>query len=153
MPEDEEPARQTRMSVTTAQQIAGLKGRLAALDRERVEITIQLAALESADVTIPPARMASSAQGVVQSSPAAIKIALFRGLFRGHDDMFPRRWESTSTGKSGYAPACRNEWVRGVCRKPAVKCGECPNQAFIPVTDDVLRCHHGARNRHRCQPT
>ena len=36
---------------------------------------------------------------------------------------------------------CRNEWVRGVCRKPQVKCGECPNQAFIPVGDDIIRAH------------
>lgn len=55
--------------------------------------------------------------------------------------MFPRRWENPKTGKAGYAPACRNEWVRGVCAKPKIKCGECPNQAFIAVTDDVLRCH------------
>ena len=36
---------------------------------------------------------------------------------------------------------CRNEWVRGVCGKPQAKCGECPNQAFIPVGDDVIRAH------------
>src|SRR5471030_2030733 len=24
----------------------------------------------------------------------------------------------------GYAPACANEWVKGVCGKPQVKCGE-----------------------------
>ena len=55
--------------------------------------------------------------------------------------MFPRRWENPKTGKAGYAPVCRNEWVRGVCGKPQIKCGECPNQAFIPVGDDVLQWH------------
>ena len=49
-----------------------------------------------------------------QSSPEA-KIALFRSLFRGRDDVYPRRFESRTSGKSGYAPACGNEWVRGVC--------------------------------------
>ena len=43
------------------------------------------------------------------------KIALFRSLFRGRADVYPRRFESRKTGKSGYAPACANEWVRGVC--------------------------------------
>jgi hypothetical protein len=38
------------------------------------------------------------------------KIALFRRLFRGRSDVYPIRWESKSTGKSGYAPACANEW-------------------------------------------
>jgi len=47
----------------------------------------------------------------------------------------------SKTGKTGYAPACRNEWVRDACGKPKVKCGECPNQAFIPISDDVV-CSH-----------
>jgi len=51
------------------------------------------------------------------------------------------RWENTKTGRAGYAPACANEWIRGVCGKPQVKCGECPNQAFIPVSDEVIGRH------------
>ena len=74
------------------------------------------------------------------SSPQA-KIALFRSLFRGREDVYPRRFESRKTGKSGYAPACANEWVRGVCEKPRIKCAECPNRRFLPVTDDVIRWH------------
>ncbi len=75
-----------------------------------------------------------------QSSSSA-KIALFRSLFRGREDVYPRRFESRKTGKSGYAPACANEWVRGICEKPRIKCAECPNHRFLPVTDDVIRCH------------
>lgn len=55
--------------------------------------------------------------------------------------MYPRRFESRKTGRAGYAPACANEWVRGVCEKPRVKCAECPNRRFLPVTDDVIRWH------------
>jgi hypothetical protein len=55
--------------------------------------------------------------------------------------VYPRRFESRKTGKSGYAPACVNEWVRGVCEKPRIKCAECPNRRFLPVTDDVIRWH------------
>src|SRR5712692_1190661 len=75
-----------------------------------------------------------------RSSPEA-KIALFRSLFRGRDDVYPRRFESRKTGKAGYAPACANEWVRGICEKPRIKCAECPNRRFLPVTDDVIRWH------------
>src|SRR5215472_16861850 len=64
-------------------------------------------------------------------STASEKVALFRSRFRGRDDIYPRFWSNTRTGRKGYAPACRNEWIRGVCEKPRVKCGECPNQAFI----------------------
>ena len=43
---------------------------------------------------------------VDQMSPPEAKIALFRSLFRGRDDVYTRRFESRKTGKSGYAPAC-----------------------------------------------
>jgi len=74
------------------------------------------------------------------SSPEE-KIALFRSLFRGREDVYPRRFESRKTGKSGYAPACANEWVRGICEKPRIKCAESPHRRFLPVTDDVIRWH------------
>ena len=79
------------------------------------------------------------------SSPAE-KIALFRSLFRGREDVYPRRFESRKTGKAGYAPACANEWVRGVCEKPKVKCAECPQRRFLPVTDEVIRWHLSGRD-------
>ena len=78
---------------------------------------------------------------VDQTSSPQAKITLFRSLFRGRDDVYPRRFESRKTGRSGYAPACANEWVRGVCEKPRIKCAECPNRRFLPVTDDVIRWH------------
>src|SRR5687767_8703831 len=78
---------------------------------------------------------------VNQTSPSQVKIALFRSLFRGREDVYPRRFESRTTGKAGYAPACANEWVHGICEKPRIKCAECPNRRFLPVTDDVIRWH------------
>jgi superfamily II DNA or RNA helicase len=69
------------------------------------------------------------------------KIALFRSLFRGREDVYPRRFESRRTGKTGYSPVCANEWVRGICEKPKIKCAECQHRRFLPVTDDVIRCH------------
>jgi superfamily II DNA or RNA helicase len=78
---------------------------------------------------------------VTQSSPAHAKIALFRSLFRGREDVYPRRFESRKTGKSGYTPACAHEWARGVCEKPRVKCTECAHRRLLPMTDEVIRCH------------
>jgi superfamily II DNA or RNA helicase/very-short-patch-repair endonuclease len=74
-------------------------------------------------------------------SPPEAKIALFRSLFRGRDDVYARRFESRKTGKCGYSPACDNEWVRGICEKPKIKCVNCRHQAFLPVTDDAVRRH------------
>ncbi len=66
---------------------------------------------------------------------------LFRSFFRGREDVFAKRFENRKTGKSGYAPACVNEWVRGICEKPRVKCASCSNRAFTPVSNEVVRDH------------
>lgn len=71
----------------------------------------------------------------------AEKVALFRRLFRGRTDVYPIRWESKSTGKSGYAPVCANEWRAGVCEKPRIKCGDCSNRLLIPLSDAVIYGH------------
>lgn len=78
---------------------------------------------------------------ITNSSSKEDKISLFRSLFRGREDVFPKRFESLRSGKSGYQPACRNEWIRGICKKPKVKCNECDNRDFIPVTDEVIKSH------------
>jgi hypothetical protein len=77
---------------------------------------------------------------------AADEVALFRSLFRGRTDLFSRRWQNPRTGKSGYAPGCANEWVRGVCETSRVRCGECPHQPFLPVTDAEIRGHLQSRH-------
>jgi len=117
-----------------------LKGQLIALDRERSEIAERLGVLERTKAR-EAAKQPEHAAAVTMTSPTVAKIALFRGLFRGREDVLPRRWENPKTGKAGYAPICRSEWVRGVCGKPQIKCGECPNQAFVPVGDDIFRSH------------
>ena len=69
------------------------------------------------------------------------KIAIFRRLFRGRTDVYPVRWESKTTGRSGYAPACANEWRVGVCEKPRIKCNDCNNRLLIPLSDKVIFDH------------
>jgi superfamily II DNA or RNA helicase/very-short-patch-repair endonuclease len=85
--------------------------------------------------------MGNDPQSIDRRSSSAAKIGLFRTLFRGREDVYPRRFESRKTGKAGYAPACANEWVRGVCEKPRIKCAECPHRRFLPVSDEVIRWH------------
>jgi superfamily II DNA or RNA helicase/very-short-patch-repair endonuclease len=79
-------------------------------------------------------------------SPPQAKIALFRSLFRGRHDVYPRRFESRTSGRSGYSPACGNEWVSGICEKPRVKCAACQHRQFLPVTDEVIRWHLSGRD-------
>ena len=101
--------------------ITDLQARLAELDRERASVLAALEALKEQTSAkaklISPLQKTGGVEAAISLSNAE-KIALFRSLFRGRDDVFPRRWENAKTGKAGYAPACRNEWVRGICEKP-----------------------------------
>lgn len=69
------------------------------------------------------------------------KVALFRRLFRGRTDVYPVRWESKTTGESGYSPACSNEWRAGVCHKPRIKCSDCGVRQLSPLSDTVIYNH------------
>jgi len=68
-------------------------------------------------------------------------VELFRRLFRGRADVYPVRWESKTSGKSGYAPACGNEWRAGVCEKPRIKCSDCGHRLLVPLSDAVIYDH------------
>ncbi len=68
------------------------------------------------------------------------RVAIFRGLFRGREDVYPIRWESR-TGGSGYSPACANEWKRPLCVKPKIRCSECENRELLAATDEVVQKH------------
>ncbi|MGH8077908.1 MAG: TOTE conflict system archaeo-eukaryotic primase domain-containing protein, partial [Lysobacter sp.] len=89
---------------------------------------------------LEPAPLASPAAEASRFSTSE-KVALFRRLFRGRTDVYPIRWASQSTGKSGYAPACGNEWRAGVCEKPRIKCSDCGNRLLIPLSDAVIYAH------------
>jgi len=71
----------------------------------------------------------------------AEKVALFRRLFQGRTDVYPARWASKSTGKTGYSPACANEWRPSVCEKPRIKCSDCAHRLLIPLSDAVVYDH------------
>ncbi|PKM24077.1 MAG: DEAD/DEAH box helicase [Gammaproteobacteria bacterium HGW-Gammaproteobacteria-13] len=89
----------------------------------------------------PPLVEPTSPPPLISSSlDTDAKLALFRRLFRGRTDVFPVRWESKA-GKSGYSPACANEWRPGVCEKPRIKCGDCSFRQLLPLTDQVLYKH------------
>lgn len=126
--------------------IAEIRERLDAIATERRALNEELVDLERRvpNVSARPSTLEHAATRLVtKSSPSADKIALFRRLFAGRGDVFPVRWENAKSGTSGYAPACNNEWKPGICNKPRVKCGECPNQAFIPISDEIIRRHLG----------
>ena len=68
------------------------------------------------------------------------KIRLFMSLFKGRDDLYAKRWESMD-GRPGYAPVCLNEWKRGLCGKPGVKCAFCKNRSYAALDEEVIEAH------------
>ncbi|MBS3779385.1 MAG: restriction endonuclease subunit R, partial [Desulfovermiculus sp.] len=89
----------------------------------------------------PPSEVSSSPVAPVHSkSSSKEKIALFRKLFRGREDVYPKLWENQN-GNSGYTPACANEWKRPLCGKPKVKCAQCANRSLVPLSDQVIYDH------------
>lgn len=118
--------------------------RLKQLDTERNKVIANLEELQRIKKTgfqVKESESLFQKTRVTKDSPADEKISLFLTLFRGRQDIYARRWESFRTGKSGYMPACKNEWVRGLCRKPEIKCGECPAREFLPLSESVIRNH------------
>jgi superfamily II DNA or RNA helicase len=85
-----------------------------------------------------PAPTAASANGTPVSTQE--KVALFRRLFRGRTDVYALRWESKA-GKSGYSPACANEWRPGICEKPRIKCSDCGHRLLVSLTDQTIYDH------------
>ena len=75
------------------------------------------------------------------SSTNAEKIALFRALFVGREDVFARRYENVKKGTSGYSPCCRNQWGAGCVLKQHKKCSECAVRQYVPVSDEAVRWH------------
>lgn len=117
--------------------IAAEEARLVQLDRERKAASRRLAELRSASASAP---LDNRPDPDPPWSPQR-KLTLFASLFRGRPDVFPLRWENARKGRSGWAPRCANEWKRGLCEKPRVKCAVCPNQAFVSPAEDELRAH------------
>jgi len=85
----------------------------------------------------------SDGRTVTNASSPAEKLALFRALFRGREDVYARRWENPKTGKIGYSPICAVEWVRGVCGKASGKanCATCPTRQFRALDDAAVEAH------------
>lgn len=119
------------------QRLAGCAQTLEQLQQENARLIALLEAHGIDWQQRKPIALAAREQETSRLSTAE-KVALFRRLFRGRTDVYPVRWESKTTGKSGYAPACANEWRAGVCEKPRVKCGDCSNRLLIPLSDAVI---------------
>jgi superfamily II DNA or RNA helicase len=122
-------------------EINNAEAQLAELDNERQQILDRLQdlrkQLSSLETSLLPAGQKS------ELSPSG-KISLFRSLFKGREDVYPKMWLSKNGDRKGYMPACGNDGNYPLCGKrkfPRVKCAACNHQAYLPVNDEVIREH------------
>jgi superfamily II DNA or RNA helicase len=73
----------------------------------------------------------SSGLGVSQSSSSSEKVALFRSLFVGRDDVYASAWSSQRTGKKGWSPAV----LGGIANAKS------PHREYLPFTEEVVERH------------
>lgn len=66
------------------------------------------------------------------SAGTEAKIALFRALFAGREDVYARRWVSAKSGRSGWSPAEDN---------PFDKTKDEADRVFWPLTDETVYRH------------
>ena len=126
-------------------EIEEIRRRIDSIDAERKYLTRRLGVLEQ--------QHSQQQREALQKFSSQEKINIFRELFRGREDVFPKRWDNNKTGRSGYNPTCSNEWIRGICEKPRIKCTECPNQDFIIVSDEIIRQHLTGKDAHNRENT
>lgn len=121
-------------------EISDLKKQLAGRDRAAADPMLLAERTDSFEVSTEPYTSPRPKQ-----TPA--DPVFFRSLFRGREDVFACMW-ANARGRTGWSPACENEWVNGLCRKRGreVKCTDCPNRDFRQFTDQVIIDHLAGRH-------
>jgi len=134
----------TKLIDDKKQELTQLHIELADIESKRKQLIQRISEIES-DLD-HSGKSHNTTTSITNLSSIQNKIKLYRSLFRGREDVYPRRFESIKTGKSGYQPVCRNEWVRGICNKPEVKCSSCDNREYLPLTNQVIEWHLRGEN-------
>ncbi len=103
------------------ERIAAEQRRLAAIEADARRASEHLASLKRELDDCQPTQVREDwTRSAAGPTTPTEKVALFRSLFHGRTDVFPRRWENAKAGRKGYAPACSSKWVRGVRERARV---------------------------------
>ena len=89
----------------------------------------------------PPTKTVEPAPPVDKEERARQRIALFRSVFRGREDVYARRWENAD-GRHGYMPAVVKDWKAiNKSRPEDRKKVDQKTRKFLPLTDGVIEDH------------
>ena len=118
---------------------ARLNVRLLTLQASETNTTL-LSAPDSSKTDVEMHQREMCGCSLTKHSSTEEKITLFQSLFNGRPDVFAHQWKGKS-GKYGYSPACKNEWVHGICGKPQMKCSRCEHANYIPYDAASIERH------------
>lgn len=121
--------------------IRSIENRLTNLDKERTDLLNDLRKLRSERDDQKPIFLLGRPTLLKAPETNEEKADLFLSLFRGRENIYPKRWENNKTGKQGYSPVCENEWAKPTCQKPKIKCALCDHQRFTPLNVSVVSAH------------
>ncbi len=117
------------------EEMAALRAELTRLKAENARLS-RLLQMSPVDRTVPgPAQTGifEAPPGPVhRSSPPGVKVAFFGSLFGARTDIYATRWENRRTGRSGWLPAVRGGWRRGVRHE---------EREYLPLTEEVITAH------------
>jgi hypothetical protein len=116
-------------------EVAALHGQVTQLRAENARL-LRLLELTPQQARLPdPVQTGifDAAPGAVHAgSPPAMKVAFFRALFAARTDVYAQRWENARSRRSGWMPAVRGGWRRGVAAS---------EREYLPLTEEVLASH------------
>jgi superfamily II DNA or RNA helicase len=122
--------------------VGGVAGIPAAVDAELARLRaenarlLRLLHLTSQQAALPAPAQAGFFEAppgpVHNGSPPDAKVAFFRALFAARTDVYAVRFDNRRTGKSGWVPAVRGGWRKGIRHE---------DRDYLPLTPDVVASH------------
>lgn len=113
-------------------------GRLQEENRRLRELLAEHRIEPSSELRVPVQRPVAPPTSKLSSDS---KVRLFRELFRGREDVYAARWES-SDGRKGYTPKSERDWKAYYAAAPQDRQRvDRETRKYLPLTDDVLRAH------------
>lgn len=117
------------------EELASLRATTARLRAENARL-LRLLELTPREVALPRNGQA----GFFEARPGPIdrlsapeeKLDFFASLFAARNDVYATRWENSHSGKSGWLPAVRGGWRKGMRKQ---------DRDYLPLTPDVMRAH------------
>ena len=102
-------------------------------DNVRLRRLLQLSEEQARAATSDQATLTGApASPMTMGSSSADKVLFFFELFRCRTDVYALRWENRRDGRSGWMPAIKGYWRKGMNRADA---------PYLPLTPEVVDAH------------